>query len=215
MVTHGDVTSPSTFVVTATKQRSGCTAGMTSTQTRIGLVIGLLLAVTVSGCAKPSGNNGIATAGSASAKASSSAPADNLSPQERAAKFGDCVRSNGVPDFSDPETEGGGFMMKAPDGVDPQKMDAAMQKCKQYLPNGGEPPKMDAAQLEQMRQYAKCMRENGIPNFPDPDPNGGFQIDLGKLGVTPDDPKFKAAQETCKKFQPAPPSGAPTQRSDG
>ena len=189
---------------------------MTTTRIRIGLVTGLLLAVALSGCAKPRANNDIATAGSTGPKASGSAPADNLSPQERAAKFGDCVRSNGIPDFQDPETgDGGGFMLRAPEGVEPQKMQAAMEKCKRYLPNGGEPPKLDAQQLEQVRQYAKCMRENGIPNFPDPDPNGGFQIDLGKLGVTPDDPKFKAAQEACKKFQPMRPSGAPTQRSDG
>jgi hypothetical protein len=46
------------------------------------------------------------------------------------------------------------------------------------------------------------MRENGVPNFPDPGPNGEIRIDEGKLGVGPGDPEFEAAQKACARFMP-------------
>jgi hypothetical protein len=44
--------------------------------------------------------------------------------------------------------------------------------------------------------WARCMRQHGI-NLPDPKitPDG---IDLPKASVKPDDPKFRAAEQTCK-----------------
>jgi hypothetical protein len=54
------------------------------------------------------------------------------------------------------------------------------------------------------------MRDNGVPNFPDPDPNGGIQIDGNKPGLDPNGTAFKAAQQACQKYQPTPPSGGPT-----
>lgn len=174
---------------------------------RTGLVLGLLLAVSVAGCGKPSADNKVASAGGQNTTtATSSAKADGLSNQERALKFGQCMRDNGVSDFPDPKvTDDGGISMDAPTGADRQKVDAAMQKCKQYLPNGGEPPKLDPQHLEQERKLAQCMRENGFPNFPDPS-DSGPQINSNS-GVDPNDPKFQAAQQACAKYAPAPPAG--------
>ena len=45
--------------------------------------------------------------------------------------------------------------------------------------------------------FAKCMRANGVPNFPDPKAGGGFQI---PAGVSPAAPAFKAAQAKCQKL---------------
>ncbi|MGA9876753.1 MAG: hypothetical protein WBQ21_13190 [Solirubrobacteraceae bacterium] len=58
--------------------------------------------------------------------------------------------------------------------------------------------------------FAKCMRSNGLPNFPEPKPGGGFQFRRG-AGVDPSSPAFKAAQAKCKRFQPegGPGSGLP------
>jgi hypothetical protein len=62
-----------------------------------------------------------------------------------------------------------------------KKMDAAMEKCRELLPNGGEPPKASAEDLAKARDYAKCIRENGLPTFPDPDAETGmFQLDADK-----------------------------------
>ncbi len=58
------------------------------------------------------------------------------------------------------------------------------------------------AQLQQdAPKYARCMRANGVPNFPDPSPGGGFVFSR-HAGVDPLSPAFKAAQAKCKKSMP-------------
>jgi len=49
--------------------------------------------------------------------------------------------------------------------------------------------------------FSKCMRANGLPSFPDPQPGGGFLFQRG-TGVDPSSPRFKAAQAKCLKLQP-------------
>jgi hypothetical protein len=168
----------------------------------------LLLALALGGCGSAKGN-GVATAGGA--KAHSSAAANSGDQAEQMRKFAQCMRAQGVdvPD-PDPNNGGNGGMISLGDpnagGPDPTKIDAAMQKCRSMLPNGGQPPKMDPADLEKERQFAKCMRENGLPDFPDPDAGSGNVI-IGRGSGQMDDPKFKAAQEKCNKYMPMPPAG--------
>jgi hypothetical protein len=40
-----------------------------------------------------------------------------------------------------------------------------------------------------------------VPNFPDPDANGGFALVQGN-GIDPNAPQFKKAEDACKKYQP-------------
>ena len=49
------------------------------------------------------------------------------------------------------------------------------------------------------RAYAQCMRDNGVPDFPDPDPDGRLR---GPAHEQQDDPKFRAAMETCRQKLP-------------
>ena len=61
--------------------------------------------------------------------------------------------------------------------------------------------------------YAKCMRSNGVPNFPDPSPSGGFEF---SSGIDPASPVFKTAQAKCQKLMPGggfPAAGATTHPS--
>jgi hypothetical protein len=58
-------------------------------------------------------------------------------------------------------------------------------------------------------KFAQCMRAHGVPNFPDPSPNGGgIQIQAGS-GVKPFSPAFMSAQSHCRSLLPGggPPSG--------
>ena len=56
------------------------------------------------------------------------------------------------------------------------------------------------AQLQQdALKYSECMRSNGVPNFPDPGPGGGFVFQAGS-GLNPDSPAVKAAQTKCQKY---------------
>jgi hypothetical protein len=52
---------------------------------------------------------------------------------------------------------------------------------------------------EQALKYAQCMRANGVPGFPDPDPNGRFR---GVGHEQQDNPKFRAAQQACRDLAP-------------
>lgn len=178
---------------------------------RSAAVLGLLVAVAVTACGGPSSSDSeVATARSGAA--ASSSPTPRLSQQEKAVKFGQCMRDNGVPDFPDPKwDDNGNLALDAPEGADPRKVDAAMEKCKQYAPGGGQPLKVDPQMVEQNRRFAKCMRDNGIANFPDPNEQGGLAIDPEKLGIKgrpEDDPKFSAAWKKCEKQMPPLPSGS-------
>ena len=57
--------------------------------------------------------------------------------------------------------------------------------------------------------FSRCMRTNGVPNFPDPKGGGGIQL---SAGINPRSPAFKSAQSKCKHLLPGggPPSGPPS-----
>jgi hypothetical protein len=89
-----------------------------------------------------------------------------------------------------------------PQGTDKKKFEAAQEACKQFMPDGGQVHKPTAEELEQVRQMAKCMRENGVPNFPDPQADGALMIDPNKLGTGPNDPTWKKAEAACSQYLP-------------
>jgi hypothetical protein len=170
---------------------------------RIGVLVLLLM---LAGCAAKTGGAGVATADGKPSAAASSAPAA-VDDKDAALKFSQCMREQGLTWFPDPQPGNGGLRIQIPPGQDKTKVDAAMAACKKFMPNGGEPPKLDAEALAQMRQFSKCMRENGVPNFPDPSANGQLMLDSRKVGMGPGDPGFDAASKTCAKYQPKPPNG--------
>lgn len=45
--------------------------------------------------------------------------------------------------------------------------------------------------------FSRCMRSHGVPNFPDPSPNGGFGLGGGSAGFDYAAPLFRRAQRTC------------------
>ena len=63
----------------------------------------------------------------------------------------------------------------------------------------------DAA-LAQGLTYSQCMRNHGMPNFPDPipTPSGGYGYHMprGPNAINPQSPAFVAAQEACKSLAP-------------
>lgn len=173
---------------------------------RMGILLLLLIGV-VSGCAKSGGTHGVATAGRPTAKATGTAGAGSGSDQDRMLQFARCMRQHGI-NMPDPQP-GHGTDLNIPEGSDKSTVDAAMAACKSLLPNGGEPQKIDPQTLNRLRQFAKCMRANGITKFPDPT-DYGIQADGNTSGLDPNSPSFKAAQQKCAQYQPKPPSGEPT-----
>jgi hypothetical protein len=140
------------------------------------------------------------------------------SKQANGIALANCMRANGVPNFPDPSsTSGGGIQIQqsARSGSGPSTevngvpvngpaFQAAMQKCRSYLPNGGHPPPGGVAAVRQKAlKFSACMRSHGVPNFPDPQvssrPGGGVAVRIGGQGsgLDPSSPAFKAAQQAC------------------
>ncbi|WP_250000796.1 hypothetical protein [Actinoplanes sp. M2I2] len=164
------------------------------------LIVGLMVSLAVAACGSPAQDgDGVATAqsGAATTSPAPSAKAD----EDPALTFARCMRENGMSWFPDPDAEGR-TVVKTPKGLDPAKFEAAQEACSHLAPDGGDPQRADPEMVELGRQMAKCMRENGIPDFPDPQPNGSIQLDRGKLGTGPGQPKFDQAQEKCSQFMP-------------
>jgi hypothetical protein len=158
------------------------------------VAVPLLLALAGCGGAGDDGLGVATVSGTAPAPSASASVAQDE--EERKQQFTNCMRENGV-DMDDFEVGAGAKV--AIRGGD-KKMDAAMKKCRQYLPNGGEPPKLSPEDIEKVRQYAQCMRENGMPDFPDPDPETGMLRGL-KADET-DKAAIDKANEKCQDKMP-------------
>jgi hypothetical protein len=114
-----------------------------------------------------------------------------------------CMRDQGV-EMVDPipgDTSGRSALIYEIDvngkGSDPA-FQAALDVCAEFLPEPppAEPPTDD--ELSALRAYAQCMRDNGLPDYPDPGPDG--QLDYWLLR---DDPVAQAAVEACGHLVPS------------
>src|SRR5215813_12507567 len=80
---------------------------------------------------------------------------------------------------------------------------------------GGSPTGDSSGSDPDAQAYSACMREHGVPNFPDPDSEGRIKITSGErnghtFGVDVNSPQFKKAQKICQKLQPN--GGAPNKQ---
>lgn len=161
----------------------------------------LACALLVGACGDSSDNNG----------------SSDGSPEEQGLKFAQCMRDNGV-DMPDPVQDSDGRLEmrvragsgRGQQGPAPEKVEAAMQECRQYAPNGGEPP--SEAERQEMQDaalaHAQCMRENGV-DMPDPKFSDGGGVRIGGPGskINPESPSFQKAEETCRDKLPGPRGG--------
>jgi hypothetical protein len=119
--------------------------------------------------------------------------------------YAQCIRENGFPEWPDPLPDGT-FMMRRDQGMsfnDPRRA-AAMEACQALRPAGfsgsagiGGAAGMSIDQ-ETFLAFAQCMRDNGVPGFPDPSPTGGGMIIGPEAGIDPNSPTFQAAVQTCQ-----------------
>ena len=154
----------------------------------------LAAAALLTGCGSEEPGNQVASGTGAQATAPSSAT-PSLSRDEQAIKFTQCLREQGL-NVPDPEP-GKGPMLKFDrnSGVTQEKVQQAMDACKEYNPQGEGGP--NPQQEENGRKYAVCMRENGVEKFPDPKPGQrGIMIDQ----ETGQDPDLEKAQAACQSI---------------
>jgi hypothetical protein len=160
--------------------------------------------------------SGIVIAASvALAACGSSGPSSSASTEQnreqRFLQFTKCLREHGI-NVQTP-TGGGGFKVRFKAGGNPQQFEAARTACKKYAPfdRANLTPQQRVEREEQLRKFAKCMRENGIPLETEVKDSGGavgIGIRIKREGsLNPESSKFQSAQKACQSLLPKPPGG--------
>jgi len=103
---------------------------------------------------------------------------------QQAVRFAECMRNNGVSDFPDPGASGkftiDGIVNGSSLNLSTPAFKQAMSACKDLEPAGFTGTKRSSQEQQAALKFAKCMRENGVPDFPDPPPNGPL-IDTSRI----------------------------------
>jgi hypothetical protein len=123
--------------------------------------------------------------------------------QEQAVKFAGCMRDNGISEFPDPDASGGLTIDGVVNGssLDPSApaWKEAIGACKDLQPPGfmGDQEVSDAEQ-EVRLEFAQCMRDNGVEDFPDP-AKGEPLVDTNRIpSAAVNMAGINAAMQTCR-----------------
>ncbi|HEY2201909.1 MAG TPA: hypothetical protein VGH56_08470 [Solirubrobacteraceae bacterium] len=126
---------------------------------------------------------------------------------QKALAYSRCMRAHGVPRFPDPNSIGAIPKRSLQQlGVSSTVFQAAQQACQHLLPNSGQSSQAwDQTALNALWRFARCVRANGVPNWPDPlaesDPGQpgtpGFPRNLPP-GINTNSPVVKNAMNKCQ-----------------
>ena len=157
-------------------------------------LIAMVAVISACGSSAPAGTgSGSSTHTASSADTASSAGTGggagtggntSASKREQGVKFAECMRKNGVPNFPDPNASGGLTIDAVANGssVDPSApaFTQAISACKNLEPAGFTGSKRSPEQQSAGLKFAQCIRENGVPDFPDPTPDGPL-VDTNRI----------------------------------
>jgi hypothetical protein len=110
---------------------------------------------------------------------------------QRGILYASCMRAHGVSNFPDP-LPGGGFDVPKGDKREPG-FQSAFGDCEEDLPNASPPAKH--VNLGEEVSFARCMRSDGISDFPDPTAAGTWNL---PDTLTTDSARFEAAARACQ-----------------
>jgi hypothetical protein len=120
-----------------------------------------MLAVIVTGCSNAPGGTGSSNS--------------TVAAHEKAVKFAECMRANGVSKFPDPDSSGELTIDAVANGSSLDTSSAAfkqaMSACKDLEPSGFTGGKVTPEQRTARLEFAQCVRDNGVKDFPDPTPD--------------------------------------------
>ncbi len=189
-----------------------------------------MLALIVTGCSNAPADTGIGSSsggsrgGSIAATETTAAPAETTATEittqtatadatvtthEQAVRFAACMRDNGVRDFPDPEASGAFTIDAIANGssldTNSGAFKQAISACKDLEPPGFTGAKRSAEQQKAALEFAQCIRDNGVKDFPDP-ADGDPLIDTNRIpsAATPGGMSIlKAAMQKCRGFAAA------------
>lgn len=103
---------------------------------------------------------------------------------QQAVKFAQCMRNNGVSQFPDPNASGQLTIDAVANGsgldTNAPAFKQALSACKDLEPTGFTGRTRSSQQQAAGLKFAQCIRSNGVPDFPDPVPNGPL-VDTNRI----------------------------------
>ncbi len=140
-----------------------------------------------------------------SSSASRTAPVSG-STQTQQLRFARCMRSKGISNFPDPSATGRQLQNILNAGINTQSTAyrSALRACRRFTPAAHLTPAENAADKAKGLEFSQCMRQHGVPNFPDPSagPDGEQVINLNPAHIDPDSPTIQSADRACQKIVP-------------
>jgi hypothetical protein len=163
-----------------------------------------LLLAGLAGCGSPGHHT---TSASAAAGQSGSVHQQALAIWQ---EFARCARSHGTPSFPDLDVDDHGephphsgmpaqqfkqlvLQVRSACGAILRRLPASAQ---------GNATHFTAADVQHLRQFAACVRQHGVPNWPDPKPDGTFPLRDTPLGHGSKSPAIIAAFDACQHYWP-------------
>jgi hypothetical protein len=165
----------------------------------IATAVVVLVAAACGGSPSSTGSGGTSnTKGSTSTQSANSRPL----------AFSHCMRSNGVPNFPDPNSSGVWPKPQVEGAASNPHYPAAARTCGHLLPDGGPgvapSPAVDQQIQTDMTKFARCMRSHGVPNWPDPTLDRGRAIfDPQAAGIDTNSSQISAKVHECEHVFPA------------
>jgi hypothetical protein len=175
------------------------------------LAIIAMIALVSAGCGTGSGRNHSSAASrqedAVSAPAGTGRGGDtSMSAHEKAVRFAECMRQNGVSQFPDPDASGTLTLDGVANGssVDTNgpAWTQAINECKRMEPPGFTGTEATPEQMSARLEFARCIRDNGVKDFPDPTRDGPL-VDTNRIPSTATDGGMSilhAAMQKCSSF---------------
>jgi len=114
-----------------------------------------------------------------------------------------CARAHGMPGLQDPRIDDQTGKPIFPNGLNiPPQTRRACQPLVDRLVPDAEHQAPTPAQLAALLGFARCMRSHGIPDWPDPRPDGTFAVDT-RIGRSLKS-TFRGQLTTCEHVNPDP-----------
>jgi hypothetical protein len=165
-----------------------------------------MVALICGGCGSGSSGDNTPNSATASAGSGSGSGTKHVSAHEKAVKFAECMRNNGVSQFPDPDSSGKLTIDGVVNGssIDPNgaAWKQAIKICKDLEPPGFAGSKATPAQQTARLAFAQCMRDHGVKDFPDPTRDGAL-IDTNRIPSTATNGGMsilQAAMQKCSSF---------------
>ncbi len=161
----------------------------------VGLGVVLLLLAGLAGCA---------ASGSSSAATTTTGQPDAAAVWRELVR---CARANGMPSLPDPQIDSNG-QAHFPEGIPdpPASVRRACQSIYDRLPASARGDEPKAADVPALLRFARCMREHGVTDFPDPKADGTFPLAGTSLGRGKT-PRILSAMRACRQLNPDPKGG--------